>query len=315
MAQPSPEPESFTKMDSADLDALGAHCQFPYCHQLDFLPFQCDSCKQTFCLDHRSETSHKCPKAGEWAKKRRQNSVGAGNRSSSGPTLSGLTPTECFASNCKTVIHTLQHTGSRCDRCNRQYCLKHRLQEDHDCKNVAPLGARQSNGVTPTSALETQAEKVRQGFSRLRAWGKDKQTSLKPKPRSAPTTPSQNSPAALAALRKSAKGDLSLPANKRLYLHVEAEQPPNQTSTVPSKSHPIFFSVDWSIGRMLDDAAKRLQISNVNNRAEGEGDRLRIYHVEGGKVLGFSEKLGAVNGLKNGDTIVLLRGVEGLEGA
>lgn len=28
-----------------DVDAIGAHCQMAYCHQLDFLPFRCDSCK------------------------------------------------------------------------------------------------------------------------------------------------------------------------------------------------------------------------------------------------------------------------------
>jgi hypothetical protein len=34
-----------------------------------FLPFYCQSCDKTFCLDHRSETSNKwCAYAGSWAK-------------------------------------------------------------------------------------------------------------------------------------------------------------------------------------------------------------------------------------------------------
>jgi len=38
---------------SADLMSIGQHCAHPDCRQLDFLPFQCDCCFRTFCLDHR----------------------------------------------------------------------------------------------------------------------------------------------------------------------------------------------------------------------------------------------------------------------
>merc|ERR1711939_27528 len=43
---PAPEPSSYTAMDS-DVEAIGRHCEFAYCHQLDFLPFRCDSCHHT----------------------------------------------------------------------------------------------------------------------------------------------------------------------------------------------------------------------------------------------------------------------------
>ena len=58
---------------------------------------------------------------------------------------------------------------------------------------------------------------------------------------------------------------------------------------------------------MLDAAAKGLQVENMNNRGGGEEERLRVYHVEGGRVLDFAEKVGDV--LTNGNTVVLLRGV------
>jgi hypothetical protein len=32
-------------MATADVEAIGAHCQMSFCHQLDFLPFKCESCK------------------------------------------------------------------------------------------------------------------------------------------------------------------------------------------------------------------------------------------------------------------------------
>jgi hypothetical protein len=37
--------ESFSKMSTGDVEAIGAHCQMPFCHQLDLLPFRCESCK------------------------------------------------------------------------------------------------------------------------------------------------------------------------------------------------------------------------------------------------------------------------------
>ena len=58
---------------------------------------------------------------------------------------------------------------------------------------------------------------------------------------------------------------------------------------------------------MLDEAARSLQVENMNNRGGGEETRLRVFHVEGGRLLEFSEKVGV--GLSSGNTIVLLRGV------
>ena len=45
MATQDPPEESFTKMSVGDVEAIGAHCQMPFCRQLDFLPFKCESCK------------------------------------------------------------------------------------------------------------------------------------------------------------------------------------------------------------------------------------------------------------------------------
>ncbi len=50
-------------MADADLLSLGQHCSAEECHQLDFLPFDCDACGKVFCLDHRSYKAHRCSKA------------------------------------------------------------------------------------------------------------------------------------------------------------------------------------------------------------------------------------------------------------
>ena len=105
-------------------------------------------------------------------------------------------------------------------------------------------------------------------------------------------------------LKRAAKGDEKVPVEKRVYLYVEAE-----ASTTSSKlpKGEFWYSRDWSVGRLLDAAAKGLQVANLNNRVESEEERLRVFHVEAGRLLGFSEKVGDV--CANGNTVVLLRGV------
>ena len=132
-------------------------------------------------------------------------------------------------------------------------------------------------------------------------WGKEKQVAVLPKPK--PSTAASRV-LAVNALKKSAKGDAKVPVEKRIYLYVEAEA--NTTSSKLPKGE-CFFNKEWSVGRMLDAAAKALQVENVNNRGGGEEERLRVFHVEMGKLLEFGEKVGDV--CVSGNTIVLLRGV------
>lgn len=149
-------------------------------------------------------------------------------------------------------------------------------------------------------------------------------------------------------LKRRAKGDAKIPADQRVYLHVEAaatsatpspSPPPVSTTTnsphtytnttTTTKPHTndainkndqtkkdkdkelkaeiLFFNKSWSVGRSLDVAARSLQVENVNNRGGGEDDRLRVYHVEGGRMLDFGEKM--ADAVRDGNTIVLLRGI------
>ncbi|RMD42268.1 hypothetical protein DV735_g2849, partial [Chaetothyriales sp. CBS 134920] len=296
---------SYTMLQVGDVEAIGAHCQMAFCHQLDFLPFRCDSCHLTFCLDHRSETAHKCAKEGEWARRRdgrtsqtSTSTTTATTTLSQKPTLQ--TGTQCYQTQCRTFVDSGRNTGVRCSRCNRTYCLKHRMQEDHDCKNVVPLGGRPGGG----EQQQTNVDKIRLGFGKLRTWSKTQQTRLedrlpKPKPSTAATRLAE-----LGKLKREAKGDDKVPADKRLFLHVEAER---STASAKFPEAKLFFNCDWTVGRMLDEAAKRLQVANLNNMAQTEEQRLRIYHVEGGRLLEFGEKLQTC--LQSGNTVVLLRGV------
>ncbi|KAK2739291.1 hypothetical protein FQN57_006626 [Myotisia sp. PD_48] len=303
---------SYTQVDPEhDLEAIGKHCQFEFCRQLDFLPFRCESCKGTFCLDHRTETTHKCPRAGAWAAARRAQSEATTNTSAS--LLSGK-PTvynsaQCSHPSCKKLIHTMTSAGVHCNKCRREYCLSHRLEEEHSCKTLTPLGVKPGADLSAGSA--SAAERARSAFSRLRSLGKDKYSAMsanlasKAKPKVRPGDAARERITQLNALKRVAKGDPKLDTTKRFYLHVEASA---DTTKAKFPTGDFYYDSAWSVGKVLDDAARKLQVQNVNNRVEGEDNKLRVFHVEGGKLLDFSEKIGA-SPLSQGDTIVLLRGV------
>ncbi|RYP48766.1 hypothetical protein DL769_011169 [Monosporascus sp. CRB-8-3] len=108
----TPEPSSdtsYVKMDKEnDATLVGKHCQLEYCNQLDFLPFFCQSCKKTFCLDHRTEDAHRCENRGAWAERRRQAqlarpSAGEGRRLRDRDLA---TQKPCAADDCRTVVGT-----------------------------------------------------------------------------------------------------------------------------------------------------------------------------------------------------------------
>ncbi|KAK3352699.1 hypothetical protein B0T25DRAFT_190819 [Lasiosphaeria hispida] len=291
--------DSMSPTRAGDADLIGSHCQFTYCNQLDFLPFFCQSCRKTFCLDHRSETSHQCSNAGAWAERRRQanlahHSAGEGKRM-----RDFVSQKPCADDACKTVVGTSLVPGVHCPSCNRDYCLKHRLKEDHDCKNKIPIGARPSPNVV---------EGAKNALERFKLWGTAKKEAAKEAasrslPKAKPSSAAQRV-IAVNTLKKSAKGDDKLAPERRVYLYVEAEA---ETAKAKFSKGQFFYSKDWVIGRVLDAAAKSLQVQNINNKSNDERDRLRVFHVEGGRLLEFNEKVGAT--LLSGNTIILLRGV------
>ncbi|KAI9678489.1 MAG: hypothetical protein M1829_002087 [Trizodia sp. TS-e1964] len=299
------ENESFTSM--SDVEAIGAHCQYSYCNQLDFLPFRCSSCKGKYCLDHRTETAHACPKEGEWAAARRRANLKTTANTAPPPSTRTLSPappsSTCALPTCSTKIHTSLNLGVHCPTCQRDYCLPHRMSDSHLCSTLTPLGAR--------PALPSQTDRARIAFAKLRAWGIRARQASTP----APAKPARQSPAtaSLAELKTTATGDAKVPTTSRVYVSVEAEA----EAAGPAADHPLgafFFAREARVGRVLDEAARGLKVRNVNNRGGGEESRLRVFHVEGGRVLGFGERLVEEAGVRNGHTLVLLRGLGAAEG-
>jgi len=180
--------------------------------------------------------------------------------------------------------------GVHCSQCRQNFCLPHRLPAQHSCQ---PRPTYQYAGGASAQ------EKAKTALSRFKAW-----TS-----KSIPVTSKQSTAAQqfaqLADLKKNAKGDAKIATDKRIYLHVEAEA---KTTSAKQPRGDYFYSKDWSVGKVMDMAAKSLQIPNLNNQTPSDENRLRVFHIEGGRLLTFGEKIG--DSLATGNTIVLLRGLQ-----
>ncbi|RMJ22209.1 Zinc finger protein [Aspergillus sp. HF37] len=306
-ADPSQPHKSVQPMADRDLESIGRHCQFEFCRQLDFLPFRCESCRGTFCLEHRTESAHKCVREGEWARRQQQtpgNGAGLGAGKAEKPSIHNTD--QCAHVACKTLVNTLKDPGVTCPDCRGEFCLKHRLREEHDCRRPVGYGQDRRGAQVGSGG---GGESLRSMFSRVRTWGKDKSASASTAvatanlPTRAKGKSNSTSPAAINALKKTAKGAASVPPDRRVYLHVVG------TADTPKADAPageFFYDSRWKVGRVLDDAARRLGVENVNNRGGGEETRLRVFHVENGEFLEFSDGIG--ERVRSGQTIVLLRG-------
>ncbi|KAA8622810.1 nucleic acid binding protein containing the AN1-type Zn-finger [Pyrenophora tritici-repentis] len=298
---------SYTEM-KGEVEAIGAHCQMEYCHVLDFLPFRCESCQGKFCLDHRTEHAHACTKAGDWAQRRAAQNALTSTNTPLTPKPSLYThEQQCYERACKTLINTPRMPPNECSTCNHSYCLKHRMPEDHDCKNiprrgVTPLGGARQQTMSALMKLKLWAENKKKEDEKRR--GAAKKTGGFLGLGKSSSSAASTAQAELNALKRTAKGEASVPQEKRVYLHVEASA---DTTKAKYPTGKFFYNKDWTVGRVLDMAAKALQVQNVNNHGGGEEEKLRVFHVEGGRLLKFNEKIG--ESCSSGNMIVLLRGV------
>jgi hypothetical protein len=69
---------------------------------------------------------------------------------------------------------------------------------------------------------------------------------------------------------------------------------------------PVFFSREWSNGKVLDKLAETLGVQNKNNSTGDKEKRLQLFHIESGTLLEMDRKFGEL--VKNGDTVVIARG-------
>jgi len=127
---------------------LGLQCNKKDCKQLDFLPFTCDKCKLKFCLDHRTYKAHECTEhkentslyplcplcsvpvpvlEGQDANEEMEQHILRGCKPKK------LNTNHCSVKGCRSGKESLIF-AVKCNKCNKQHCLRHRSPYDHNCE-------------------------------------------------------------------------------------------------------------------------------------------------------------------------------------
>ncbi|XP_069931363.1 AN1-type zinc finger protein 1 isoform X3 [Oryctolagus cuniculus] len=141
----------------------------------DFLPFVCDGCSGIFCLEHRSKESHGCLE------------ITVTNDRLKTDTHKSF---PCSFKDCteRELVAVL------CPYCEKNFCLRHRHQSDHECEKLEIPKPRMA--ATQKLVKDIIDSKTRETASKRRKGAKNSETAAK---------------VALMKLKMHADGDKSLP--------------------------------------------------------------------------------------------------------
>ncbi|KAI8093024.1 uncharacterized protein BX664DRAFT_328756 [Halteromyces radiatus] len=136
---------------------LGKHCTFDDCSQLDFLPYTCYHCKKIYCQEHFKLDDHKCPSRQDPSLDIRVPTCPICNKPIPGsrnedPNIrvnrhiqrncaDDETPSNlCRLKGCKARLLVPMNCGA----CGQAYCVKHRLEQDHQCPGKKQVSSSQA---------------------------------------------------------------------------------------------------------------------------------------------------------------------------
>lgn len=157
---------------------IGDHCAFSECNRLDFLPIKCTACTKNFCSQHYQYKAHKCQKATplqlESANQFQlptcpicdqtvsfldgnrnpdeaiSRHIDSGCKNPKKPKSSNL----CSKKGCKKK----ELVPIKCKDCDKVFCLRHRLAEDHSC--IGRQNAMRENALKAAeNRRKTQTQK------------------------------------------------------------------------------------------------------------------------------------------------------------
>ncbi|CAM9526247.1 unnamed protein product [Choristocarpus tenellus] len=137
---------------------LGRHCSQDDCGRQDFLPFVCNACDGTFCLEHRSHAAHSCTMVGRMDKRvpvcpicTKPVNIAPGvdvNTAVDWHIASGCTKgvrqrrsnkLRCSARGCRGS----EFVKISCPTCYQNFCFKHRHEQDHNCQGWKPTSPKE----------------------------------------------------------------------------------------------------------------------------------------------------------------------------
>lgn len=134
-----------------EIPELGTNCAFAGCGQLDFLPFTCKGCGETFCLEHRSchgcqagassdATCIVCPICACSVKYVEGEDINVTYerhmQTTCDPTKYAKIAKKprCPVPGCKEKLTSVN--SFKCKDCRVEVCLKHRFPKDHQCGSL-----------------------------------------------------------------------------------------------------------------------------------------------------------------------------------
>ncbi|XP_064405565.1 AN1-type zinc finger protein 2A-like [Halichondria panicea] len=148
-----------------ELPEVGSHCTVSSCNRLDFLPFECDACHKIFCKDHQTYNEHNCTEGldknvvvptcplcnqpvpvarGDDPNIKVNQHIQQECRSDK---ANKLYTNKCSFPGCKKK----ELVPVTCNNCRQNFCLKHRLETNHNCQGPQrSRGRPASNKANPS---------------------------------------------------------------------------------------------------------------------------------------------------------------------
>eukprot|EP00730_Choanoeca_flexa_P017100 TRINITY_DN8192_c0_g1_i3.p1 TRINITY_DN8192_c0_g1~~TRINITY_DN8192_c0_g1_i3.p1 ORF type:complete len:251 (+),score=41.44 TRINITY_DN8192_c0_g1_i3:19-771(+) len=143
-----------------ELPGIGNNCAHPRCNKLDFLPYTCAKCSKIFCESHYKQSnhsctvttfedarSHKCPLCHQQLAVRRgedpnvtvERHIAQG--CATGKAKTGGISSSCTFKGCKKK----ELVPMTCKDCRKQFCIRHRFPDDHNCQGQRAVLAAQAS--------------------------------------------------------------------------------------------------------------------------------------------------------------------------
>lgn len=127
---------------------IGKLCEYQRCYCNDFLPFFCRYCKKNYCLEHSSPIYHECKNTKDldlisiecptcnitiklYHNEDKKDILEIHNKNCT--KISNKLYKKCGKISCTNKM-TYSNTF-RCKYCDKDVCLQHRFQEEHECSS------------------------------------------------------------------------------------------------------------------------------------------------------------------------------------
>ncbi|KAF9221559.1 hypothetical protein BS17DRAFT_784943 [Gyrodon lividus] len=192
----------------AQLLSIGHQCSESSCLTIDFLPFKCQHCLESFCGEHFSVTGHRCPKydeskhnrvapscplcnnpvaipRGEDPNIRMERHINTDCSVMTGNTGRLRSQPVCARGKCGKVLYA----PINCNSCRKQYCPQHRFPKDHGCSSLSSNAAPSSKPQSASSLARTALGGFKVPVRTLQT-SKAGRTSTSHPPTSSPSIPS-----------------------------------------------------------------------------------------------------------------------------